>query len=108
MYLSLLQQLHSIHPSLSANSSPGSNASNKQTKKSTIVSKSIFIKACQQSELPLCMAEVIMLAELLSRRRSIDASKSSIKKEMIEADNLVDISLLNQIKKGELLNAPLS
>ena len=50
-----------------------------------------------------------MLAELLSRRRNVDpGSKSSSKKESSEADDMVDISMLNLIKKGELLNAPLS
>lgn len=105
MYLSLLQMLHSMHPNLSASPSPNTN---RQAKKSTIVSSSVFIRACQQSELPLCMAEIIMLAELLSRRRNADASKSNMKQEGIEAVDMVDISLLNQIKKGELLNAPLS
>lgn len=103
MYLSLLQLLHSMHPNLSA-ASPAPNA-----KKSSTVSRSVFIRACQQSELPLCMAEVIMLAELLSRRRNVDGgSKSSSRKEGSETDDMVDISLLNLIKKGELLNAPLS
>ena len=107
MYLSLLQMLHSLHPNLSASPSPHTN---RQAKKSTIVSSSVFIRACQQSELPLCMAEIIMLAELLSRRRNADVSRSSssIKQEGNEAHDMVDISLLNQIKKGELLNAPLS
>ena len=100
MYLSLLQMLHSMHPNLSASPSPNTN---RQAKKSTIVSSSVFIRACQQSELPLCMAEIIMLAELLTRRRNADVSRSSN-----EAHDMVDISLLNQIKKGELLNAPLS
>jgi hypothetical protein len=84
MYLSILQSLSVVKQTAAVPMSP-------QTKYST---KSDFIAACQRSNLPLSLSESNMLAELLSRKAK-------------DEKHIVDISLLNNIKKGEFLNAPL-
>jgi len=90
MYLSLLQSLQV--PTMS----------DKSKKQSQTVSRKTFTAACQQSQLPLCMGEAVMLAELLSRNHNLKSRDMEA-----EDSESVDISLLNKIKRGEFINAPL-
>lgn len=115
MYLSLLQLLNTasslpFSPEAGPRSSQLGSPNPTPTpvsgeRRKGAVSKKAFIEACHQSELPLSMAETVMLAELLSRRKSADTGTAAAGGRGGVGE--VDISLLNKIKKGEFINAPL-
>jgi hypothetical protein len=90
MYLTILKSVSESQPQPQPLDPRGDRSKSKK-----LVSKALFRSACQQSLLPLSIAEEVMLAELLSRATKTVGTAT------------VDVSLLNKIKRGEFINAPL-
>lgn len=83
-----------------------------------ILSVENFSKCCNASKLPLSRSECYMLAQLLSRKPSLDIKANAWSKQPanpgddydsieISMNAIVDLKLLQRIKAGEYLHAAL-